>query len=302
MNPANALSELKKSIDHHGLTGWSAGLDTAVRRFGVCNLTKKHISLSRQLCELNSDEEVHDTILHEVAHALAYERYGENCGHDRRWKDICIEIGAKPERCCDSTVVQPDAPWLLVHKESGEVFGSYYKKPSRDWSRVWIRGRKGETLGQLIIQPHNQLDKLNNGQDMADTDKKPDPILSFTPQTVLKVQEDLVAMMKQYAKQHGLELSGAKCSYHSQSCDYTLSLSVPSSIDAEEMKRLEFETLAPLFDLTEDDYQREFRLNGRRFTLVALKPNNRKYPIIGADESGKRYKFTLDVIEEFQQT
>ena len=102
MNPKQALAQLNASIDQHGLIGWSAGLDTAVKRFGVCYLGKKHISLSRTLCELNSDEEVTDTILHEISHALAYERHEENCGHDERWKKICIEIGA--DRC-----------WSIIH-------------------------------------------------------------------------------------------------------------------------------------------------------------------------------------------
>ena len=39
--------------------------------------TEKTIGISRPLCALHSDDEVRDTILHEVAHALAWKRYGE---------------------------------------------------------------------------------------------------------------------------------------------------------------------------------------------------------------------------------
>lgn len=313
MKPNQALAQLKQSIEEHSLSEWTAGLDSAVRRFGVCNLTKKHISLSRTLCELNSDEEVTDTILHEIAHALAYERHGKNCKHDKRWQKICIEIGARPEACFDDAVVQPEAPWLLVHKATNEVFSSYFKRPNRDWSQVWIRGRKEDTQGQLVIKSRKSMsdnttmtspEKVSTPKDSNDTTlpeaNSVEPVLSFTEKTVLQVHQDLVAMIKTYAKQHNLDLGGVKCKYSSMSCDFTMSLSVPSSIDATEMERIEFNALASLFDLTSDDYQREFQVNGRRFSLIALKPNNRKYPIIGADESGRQYKFTVDVIDQFE--
>ncbi len=291
MNPNRALEQLQASIDHHNLTGWSGGLDTAVKRFGVCNISKKHISLSRKLCELNSDEEVTDTILHEIAHALAFERHGENCGHDHRWKSICVEIGARPEACYDNNVVQPDAPWQLVHKTTGEVFRSYYKKPRRKWGQVWIRGRKQETYGQLTIRASNNMSSPASEQSES--------VAAFTPQTVLDVQEGLVAVVKEYAKANGLQLSGARSKYSSHQCDLTLSLTVPETEATKDHEKYEFEALAPLFDLTGNDYLKPFSLNGRRFTLVGLKPNNRKYPIIGADETGRRFKFTLDVIEQF---
>lgn len=316
MTPILALAELKTSLNKHGLDDWSAGLDNAVKRFGVCDLGKKHISLSRALCELNSDAEVTDTILHEIAHALAFERHGKNCGHDKRWKKICVEIGAKPEACCDDSVIQPDAPWLLVHKTTNEVFHSYYKRPKRNWSQVWIRGRKEETLGQLTIKSRNWVNNKNrdtgnpgNGQTdkekdtthSSQEDSSPEPILSFTPKTVLQVHEDLSAMIQAYAEQHGLEAGNSKCKYSAVNCDISLSLNVPSSVDAEEMARIDFNALAPIFDLTAEDYQRPFKVNGRTFKLVAFKPNNRKYPIIGEDETGRQYKFEMNVIDQLMQ-
>ncbi len=300
MNPNQALAQLKSSMETHALSGWSACLDHAVKRFGVCNFTKKQISLSRSLCELNSDEEVTDTILHEIAHALAYERHGENCAHDKRWKEICIEIGARPEACFDDSIVTPEAPWLLVHKTTNEVFHSYHKKPRRKWSQMWIRGRKEETLGQLVIKSRQQVQsETKDTEKDSSKNTAPEPIQSFTPQTVLQVQEDLVAIIKTYARQHGLETGATKCRYNAQTCDFTIALATPSTVDVEKLQRIEFEALAPGFDLTAEDYQRPFNLNGKRFRLVALKPNNRKYPIIGADDSDQQYKFTLDVIKQF---
>ena len=62
--------------------GWSFQFDESVRRFGLCSYRTKTISLSRTLVELNPIEQVRDTILHEVAHALA----GPTAKHGTVWK------------------------------------------------------------------------------------------------------------------------------------------------------------------------------------------------------------------------
>lgn len=84
----------------HGLLdkGWYFEFDNAVKRFGVCKFRSKCISLSKKMCELNGVDKVKDTILHEIAHAIA----GHKAGHGSEWKKICVQIGAKPERCYNS--------------------------------------------------------------------------------------------------------------------------------------------------------------------------------------------------------
>ena len=59
----------------------------------------------------------------------------------------------------DDEVTQPDAPWVLAHKETGEVFRSYFKRPNRNWSEIWIRGRKADTFGKLEIRPNDNQHK-----------------------------------------------------------------------------------------------------------------------------------------------
>jgi predicted SprT family Zn-dependent metalloprotease len=88
----------------HGLRDWRFAFDRGRSRFGACHHGRKKITLSRPLAALNPEAEVRDTILHEVAHALA----GHKAGHGRAWKAKAAEIGAKPERCYDSAkVVRP---------------------------------------------------------------------------------------------------------------------------------------------------------------------------------------------------
>lgn len=110
-------------MDQHGLHGWKFRFNSARQRVGVCVYPRKRlqllpprllfqpgrIELSRHFIERNSDAEIRDTILHEIAHALA----GPRCGHGPRWKNIAVAIGARPERC-SRTADMPRGRWQAV--------------------------------------------------------------------------------------------------------------------------------------------------------------------------------------------
>lgn len=75
---------------------------------GTCSYQKKEIRLSKWYVELNDEAEVRDTILHEIAHALSYERHGsKGIGHGRLWRSICREIGAIPRACSKEKLNKP---------------------------------------------------------------------------------------------------------------------------------------------------------------------------------------------------
>lgn len=82
-------------LKKHSLLEWSFGFSRARRQVGVCKFQKKRIELSRYFAEKNCEEDILDTILHEIAHALA----GPGTGHNALWRAVCQKIGAKPERC-----------------------------------------------------------------------------------------------------------------------------------------------------------------------------------------------------------
>jgi len=106
-----------KLMDKYGLLdkGWCFEFDNSVRRFGVCKYYNKTIGLSRNLVLLNDEEKVKDTILHEIAHAIV----GKKEGHGQVWKDVCVQIGAKPERCYDNKVNTPTLKYSAVCKACG---------------------------------------------------------------------------------------------------------------------------------------------------------------------------------------
>jgi predicted SprT family Zn-dependent metalloprotease len=100
------ISELARwALEEHGLAsqGWRFGWDRAVRRAGACHYGDKRITLSSPIFQIEKNrEDALDTILHEVAHALA----GRGAGHGATWKMIALDIGAQPRRCHTLTTPQ----------------------------------------------------------------------------------------------------------------------------------------------------------------------------------------------------
>lgn len=139
-------------MEKHGLIelGWKFEFDSAMRRFGVCRYGQKTIGLSRQLVQDNSEEEVADVILHECSHSLSVLKWGNRGrGHGLLWKQVCIEIGARPERCYSSSqVVNTAKPkYILRDKLTKQIKASYFKKPK--WADTFAK--LGDPKLELIV-------------------------------------------------------------------------------------------------------------------------------------------------------
>lgn len=146
------------------LAGWSFGFDRAARRLGCCRPAQKSITLSRHFTALYLEldpAQIHRTLLHELAHALAW-HYHRSHGHGAVWRRYCVALGIADERAttrCADFSPRPYRPmakkWALCHDETGEVFARYARRPkrsARQWKRCYIPGRKAETLGHLVLR------------------------------------------------------------------------------------------------------------------------------------------------------
>lgn len=100
------------ALEKHGLKDWTFKFDSAVRRFGCCYHNRKLITISKKLTLCNEYEQFRNTLLHEIAHALA----GRHNGHNNVWRKIALEIGCNGERCYGNEVTRPEKKWLLECK------------------------------------------------------------------------------------------------------------------------------------------------------------------------------------------
>jgi predicted SprT family Zn-dependent metalloprotease len=119
---ANALIRL------HLDAQWSFDFDHAKTRFGQCDHHARKITLSRYLSEQESDDDVHQVLLHEVAHALA----GPRAGHGAGWKRIADELGYDGGRTHEAPVPTDKAKWRGVCPAGHEIIR--FRRPQKPTS------------------------------------------------------------------------------------------------------------------------------------------------------------------------
>jgi hypothetical protein len=114
-----------REMTKHGLQDWTFGWAATKRRLGVCKHRTKRIEIAHYYALNNPPESVLDTLLHEIAHALA----GPSARHGPAWKAVAARLGAVP-RACDSspqTVVVP-GDWQSACPSCAKIH-HFYKQP-----------------------------------------------------------------------------------------------------------------------------------------------------------------------------
>ena len=132
LRKASALIHLL--MHEHGLSReWTFCWQNKKQSLGTCSYNRREIRLSKWYVELNDEDDVKDTILHELAHALSYERYGsKGIGHGILWKKVCIEIGAVPKSRSKSDLKRPEDHHKYVDTCCGMTFRKHrLRKNSR---------------------------------------------------------------------------------------------------------------------------------------------------------------------------
>ncbi len=110
MDLAEAFRMAQGLLLDHGLSGWEVQYDGAKRRAGVCRFGDRVIGLSAPLTRVHDAEEVRDTVLHEIAHALV----GPAHGHDSVWRATARSIGCSGARCVPEGRPRVLGPWVGV--------------------------------------------------------------------------------------------------------------------------------------------------------------------------------------------
>jgi len=107
---------------------WSFAFDRATRRAGLCDFGRKRISVSRHLAERFDDDTIHQTLLHEVAHALA----GPGMGHGPVWRRIARDLGYVGGTTHDGPIADDRARWRGSCPNGHEFVR--FRRPSREVS------------------------------------------------------------------------------------------------------------------------------------------------------------------------
>ena len=107
---------------------WSFAFDTAKVRAGLCDFRRKRISVSRYLAARFDDEANYQTLLHEVAHALA----GPAAGHGRDWRETARGLGYVGGTTHFGETANELAPWV-GHCPTGHV-AYRHRRPQRAMS------------------------------------------------------------------------------------------------------------------------------------------------------------------------
>lgn len=104
MNKQQVTDIANNLLVEHDLEDWSFQFNSAKRRLGYCYYTGKIISISKHMLDL-PDEKIKNTLLHEVAHALA----GIDAGHSYCWKRVARSLG------CDAKTASSTG--MSVHRK-----------------------------------------------------------------------------------------------------------------------------------------------------------------------------------------
>ena len=87
----------------HNIADWRFAFDRATRRAGSCCHTDRIITLAYEFARQAPDEELRETLLHEIAHALVGPRHN----HDAVWRAKALAIGCSGQRCHSISFTPP---------------------------------------------------------------------------------------------------------------------------------------------------------------------------------------------------
>lgn len=68
------------------------------RRAGMCDIRARQIELHSAMYKLGRRQDLEDTFLHELAHAIDYLLF-KGRGHGHTWKKVMAALGLDPARC-----------------------------------------------------------------------------------------------------------------------------------------------------------------------------------------------------------
>lgn len=151
MNLEQAETMAKSLIAEH-LQGWTFTWNNRKRAFGLCRYDDKTIQLSRVLTEVETEDATRQTVLHEIAHALA----GPQAKHGPIWKAQARRLGVRQPRASREATGETNRHYKYLLMCEGKVLKGYYRHPGQTFVKSLehrqLRGAP-ETLGKIKVVP-----------------------------------------------------------------------------------------------------------------------------------------------------
>lgn len=132
-------------------TRWSFNWNRQTKGFGLCKYSSTKITLSERI-QYETEDAIEQTILHEIAHALA----GPGHRHNKVWKQVARSIGVRNPRATRAPTCEPhnkpEPVWVMIVDD--EIINEYHRRPSKNTFRTihtrYIPGRN-DTKGKLQL-------------------------------------------------------------------------------------------------------------------------------------------------------
>lgn len=115
---------------------------------------------------------------------------------------------------------------------------------------------------------------------------------------VVYLREELQVVLDEFAKKHNLEEVGLGNVQYDHT-GFKTSLKAKAKLSYHE-KSKELDKKAMRMGLPEGIYGKTIYASGKEFKVTDINTRARKYPIIGEDEEGKRYKFPRQVLDKVE--
>lgn len=106
-DPLQIREDAELLIAEHLDERWSFAFDRARKRAGCCDFRRLRITVSRHVAALATREQMRQTLLHEIAHALV----GPAAGHGPVWLREARRIGYLGGRTLELPFDPAGAPW-----------------------------------------------------------------------------------------------------------------------------------------------------------------------------------------------
>jgi len=136
-------------LNKHGLRekGWTFAVSRGKNVLGSCKYKTKTIKISKYLIQLGTDEEVRETVMHEIGHALA----GGKAGHGWLWREKCREVGLmNPQQYKADISYNVPHKVELVCKQHGVIDKRHRRLKKGMLERMWCRNCGRIFRGELI--------------------------------------------------------------------------------------------------------------------------------------------------------